>query len=243
MARQAWVNLRYTVPERRAVVCQGLRRVGFEIAEGLTRTPNDGDLLLSWNRIHEADEVARIFTARGLSVIVMENCSFGSNYFAGKNWYHVALNFHNVSGQFPVGGPERWDYLGVELLPWRTSGEVVVLGSRGIGPAQFRMPGGWISRQSGRVRPHPGRNANAIPLEQDLANCGRVITWGSAGAITALRLGIPVESHMPNWIGAQDNTGMGRLAMFRRLAHAQWTMHEIASGEPFARLLSWQGER
>jgi hypothetical protein len=54
--------------------------------------------------------------------------------------------------------------------------------------------------------------------------------------------GIPVESHQPNWIAACDNTEAGRLAMFRALAHAQHTHEEIASGEPFARLLSWQGE-
>ena len=53
--------------------------------------------------------------------------------------------------------------------------------------------------------------------------------------------GIPVESHMPNWIGAQDNTEAGRLAMFRRLAWAQWQLSEIATGEPFRRLLNWNG--
>ena len=49
--------------------------------------------------------------------------------------------------------------------------------------------------------------------------------------------GIRVESHMPNWIGEQDNTDEGRVAMFRRLAWAQWTLEEIESGEPFQRLI------
>jgi hypothetical protein len=51
--------------------------------------------------------------------------------------------------------------------------------------------------------------------------------------------GIRVESHMPNWIAEQDNTDAGRLACFRRLSWAQWTLNEIASGETFARLLDY----
>ena len=50
--------------------------------------------------------------------------------------------------------------------------------------------------------------------------------------------GIPALSEMPHWIGEQDNTEAGRLAMFRRLAWAQWTHEEIADGEAFARLLA-----
>jgi hypothetical protein len=65
-----------------------------------------------------------------------------------------------------------------------------------------------------------------------------VVTWGSGAAIKALQWGIPVVSEMPDWIGEQDNTDAGRLEMFRRLAWAQWTMEEIAHGEPFARLLA-----
>ncbi len=42
---------------------------------------------------------------------------------------------------------------------------------------------------------------------------------------------------MPHWIGEQDNTDAGRLAMFRRLAWAQFRMAEIESGEAFARML------
>ena len=66
---------------------------------------------------------------------------------------------------------------------------------------------------------------------------GKVVTWGSGAAIKALQMGIRVHSDMPHWIGEQDNTTEGRLAMFRRLAWAQWTLEEIASGLPFERLL------
>jgi hypothetical protein len=64
-----------------------------------------------------------------------------------------------------------------------------------------------------------------------------VITWGSGAAIKALLWGIQAVSEMPNWIGEQDNTPESRLEMFRRLALAQWELHEIESGEAFACLL------
>jgi hypothetical protein len=59
-----------------------------------------------------------------------------------------------------------------------------------------------------------------VPLEIDLANASKVVTWGSGAAVKALIWGIRVESHMSKWAGEQDNTDAGRMAMFRRLAWA-----------------------
>lgn len=239
--KKAYLNLRYTVPERQRVYTAGLQRLGYDVRMGLCRNPEAGDILCTWNRIQEADEVARVFTERGCPVLVTENASWG-NDFAGRRWYTIARDYHNESGRFPLGGTDRWDDLGVRLEPWRTSGETVVLPSRGIGPYVSRMPRGWALRQNGRVRPHPGRGVS-IPLEQDLAHAGKVVTWASGAAIKALMWGIPVESHFDRWIGQQDNTDEGRLAMFRNLAHAQFTLEEIESGEPFARMMEWQHEK
>lgn len=190
----------------------------------------------TWNRIGSAHRAAQQFEAAGLPVLVTENASWG-NTFAGSNWYSLARNWHNTAGCFVVGDATRWDSLGIELAPWRTAGETVVLPQRGIGPPEVAMPRDWARRQQARIRPHPGRGS-AIPLEQDLAKAGKVVTWGSGAAIKALMLGITVESHMPNWIGQQENTDESRLAMFRRLAWAQARWDEISSGEAFSRLLA-----
>lgn len=227
---RAFVNLRYTVPERRAAFECGLRRCGYDVVAGFPQGERPGDVLVLWNRIGHADDVARHF---GGPVLVAENAAWG-NDFAGKRWYAIAKDFHNTAGRFPIGSDDRWDSLGCVLAEWRTGGETVVLPQRGIGPREVAMPRGWTA--AGRVRRHPGTNPS-IPLEQDLARCGRVITWGSGAAIKALMWGIPVESHMPNWIGEQNNTDAGRLAMFRALAWCQWTLEEIAEGLPFRRLL------
>jgi hypothetical protein len=181
-----------------------------------------------------------VFESQGLPVLVTENAAWG-NDFAGDKWYTLARKRHNTAGMFPIGGSSRWDGLGIELPAWRTEGETVILAQRGIGSAPTAMPLRWaekIHRQAGgRIRSHPGTKP-AVSVEDDLAQCGRVITWGSGAAIKALLMGMPVTSYMPKWIGEQDNTDAGRLAMFRRLAWAQFRLSEFESGEAFARMLN-----
>lgn len=231
---RAYLNLRHPNDERSAVFRAGLQAAGFDVVTGMGR-PSPGDIFLTWNRFGYANNVADQFTNAGCSVVVVENASWG-NGFNGESWLHLALNYHNRADCFPVGPEDRWDSLGVRFPEWRQSGETVILMQRGIGPPGVAMPRGWGGGLKGRVRKHPGRRDD-IPLEADLAKAGKVITWGSGAAIKALMMGIPVESHMPNWIGGQDNTDAGRLAMFRRLAWAQWRMSEIERGEPFCHLL------
>lgn len=232
-AKRAWLNLRY---EKQPLFGEGLKRLGYEVLPGLTMSPRDGDALITWNRIHAGDAAARVFTERGLTVIVAENATWG-NEFCGERWYTLSRDYHNVASGFPIGGHERFDRLGVELEPWRTDGETVVLPSRGIGPVCHRQPHGWTAQQKGRVRVHPGQR-QCVPLRDDLANAAKVVTWGSGAAVKALMWGVKVESHMPGWIGAQDNTDAGRLRMFRALAWAQARLSEIGSGEAFGRLLT-----
>lgn len=86
-----------------------------------------------------------------------------------------------------------------------------------------------------------------MPLGADLKDCWAVVTWSSGAAIKAIAAGVPAFHALPNWIGAPaakpfgsdlENPFLGdRLPMFQRLAWAQWGLDEIASGEPFKRLL------
>lgn len=236
---RAWINLRYTVPERRAAFEAGLRSLGYEICEGFNFKPREGDIFVTWNRIGQGETCAQAFEKLGLPVIVTENATWG-NGFNGQRWYTIARGHHNTAGAFPAGDSIRWDSLNVTLGEWRTEGETVILPQRGIGSPPVKMPANWprkaLAKHGGRVRKHPGKN-KGTPLEDDLSSCGQVVTWGSGAAIKALMMGIPVISNMPDWIGEQDNTDEGRLAMFRRIAWAQWTLEEIAEGEPFRRLL------
>lgn len=236
--KRAWLNLRY---EKQPLFGEGLKRLGFEVISGITLSPQDGDVLVSWNRIHEGDRAARIFADHGLPVIVAENATWG-NDFNGERWYTLALDYHNVAGKFPFLGNERWDSLNVELEAFREEGETILLPSRGIGPHVHRMPSNWVQwmrsqHPHARVRAHPGQR-QAVELREDLRNCGRVVTWGSGAAVKALMWGCKVESYMPGWIGACDETEEDRLRCLREMAWGQARLSEIGSGEAFERLLT-----
>jgi hypothetical protein len=235
---RAWLNLRHVESERADIFTRGLEHLGYTVVRGVTTEPLPGDMLVTWNRIGPGETAACAFEARGLPVIVAENAIWG-NDFAGQQWLTLARNHHNTAGRFPVGTVKRWDDLHVKLEPWRTGGETVVLPQRGLGSPPTAMPRDWPGAVQGRVRPHPGMRA-AVPLRDDLANAGKVITWGSGAAVKALMWGIPVESYMPGWIAEQNNTTAGRLRMFQRIAWAQVTLAEIESGVAFKRLLKWK---
>lgn len=235
--KRARLNLRY---EKQPLFAEGLKRLGYSIDPGVTYSPRDGDVLVTWNRIHEGDKAARVFSDLGLPVIVAENATWG-NDFCGERWYTLALDFHNVAGKFPILGNERWDSLNVELAEIRQEGETIILPSRGIGPTVHRMPSNWPERMRAqyphaRIRPHPGQR-QAVELIADIRNCDRVVTWGSGAAVKALMWGCKVESHMPDWIGACEDTAEDRLRMLRELSWGQARLSEIASGEAFQRLL------
>lgn len=238
---KAWLNIRNNLPERTHALTTGLKRLGYRIVMGLTESPSDGDIMVTWNRIGPANEIANLFVSRGLTVLVIENASWG-NGFKGDKWLFLNRTLHNTAGLIPIGGNERWDNMNVELADWRTNpGETVILAQRGIGSPPVAMPRGWPQdakrRYGGRIRVHPGNKPHPIPLSVDLATCSTAVTWSSGSALTALMMGIPVFSEAPNWVGFQDNTTAGRLAMFRRLAWNQWRLSEFESGEPFKWML------
>jgi hypothetical protein len=237
--KRAFLNLRHAVPERWAAFSRGLERLGYTVVEGVTTKPGEHDILCSWNLVQEGRIAAQAFESRGRPVLVAENSSWG-NGFQGGHWYTLCRGRHNTVGTFPVGGPERWDALNVELAPWRPGGETVIVPSRGIGPPGVAMPFRWAERAlkayGGRIRPHPGTGP-CVPLQDDLARAGRVVTWGSGAAVLALMWGIPVVSEMPGWIAKCDPTDESRLTMFRKLAWSQFRISEIGSGYAFERLL------
>jgi hypothetical protein len=231
---------------RREVFNAGLSRAGYAVVGSLP-DPGPGDALLIWNRYGQHHAEATRFESAGATVLVAENGYLGKD-FAGGDWFALAKGHHNGAGQWPDGGPERWDSLGIEPAPWRTSGtDALVLPQRGIGEPGIAMPRSWPAGHYGRVRPHPGMGVSR-PLANDLDRAKYAVTWGSGAALKALLYGVPVFHAFPKWIGAQaalpiDQLGSepkrddaDRLAMFRRLAHAMWTLDEIATGEPFVRL-------
>lgn len=225
---------------RREAFDAGMQAIGY--------TPSDWmkcDVYLTWNRYGTRESQADAVEARGGRVLVAENATWGNSFgwrlegdclFGEGPWYSIWPEFHNRADKIKVGPPERWDSLRVQLEPFRPLGyEIVGLEQRGIGPRG--TPKNWIPPGCSRLRRHPG-TGKCIPLHKDLELTSEVRTWGSGAAVKALMWGINVKSYMPYWCGEQQNTDESRLAMFRRLAWAQWRLKEIAAGEPFRWLLA-----
>lgn len=247
--KRAWIGLRELPHYRRDAFAAGAKRMGYVPTFGTTLHPDHNDILVIWNRFGPAGIAADAFERAGLPVLVAENGYLG-NDFAGDRWYALSRNHHNGAGTWNHYGKARWDELGVELTPFRTNGdELVLLPQRGIGEAGVAMPrdwtGGAAQRSGGRVRLHPGTKT-ATDLARDLAHAWGVYTWGSGAAIKALLWGIPVYSDMPNWIAGDAAARYGeapnrcehsRLHMFRRLAWAMWRLGEIESGFAYDVLL------
>jgi len=241
------------------VMSTALTALGYSIIPTPEKRPKPGDVLVLWNR-HSRDEIfARTYEDRGAKVIIVENGFFGRD-FNGTEWFAMAQNQHNGAGTWPDLGVDRWAGLGIDLAPWRRSGDdIVLLATRHMGSNITREPPGWLAetkrqlkertKRVVRVRAHPGPQA-AVPkvsLADDLANAHAVVTWGSSAGLKALAMGVPCFSGFYKWIGAsctyplshdlEDPWSGDRLPMFRRVASAMWALEDIKSGAAFKALL------
>lgn len=244
---------------RRDAFEAGIRAAGFTLVPAVSKI-DPGDLFVCWNRMGSNHTTAKQFEAAGGHVLVAENGYMGKRWM-DKEWFAVSRGHHNGAGQWPLGPADRWDGWGAELKPFREGGtEVVLLPQRGIGEPGVAMPTNWtrdtldilskrVNRKELRVRQHPG-DKEGVPLSIDLRSARCVVTWASGAALKALALGIPVFYSFPDWIGGIGSRPLAewdkgplrddscRLATFRRLAWAMWTLEEIASGYCFQELLA-----
>lgn len=236
---------------RRGDFLAGLVAAGYHLQDAI-RSPGPGDVLVIWNRSSRNESEAQRFERAGAKVLVAENGYLGKMW-RGSKWFALAVGHHAGAGWWPDGGSGRWDDWKVELAEWRYGpGDRVVFAQRGIGEPGIASPGGWAERMAsavgGRVRQHPGPNMPPVSLADDLASAEACFTWNSSAALLALMMGVPVFYAHALWIGAQAglhvtewpavpkrNDG-DRLAMFRRLAWAQWTADEVRAGVPFVYL-------
>lgn len=258
MPRHAALLLRETVSYRADAFAAGFARHGFEVGRAPKPHPERGDVLLVWNYKPGEGRYHENYRKAGATVLVAENGYIGKGQDGGK-LFALAKTNHNGAGQWRCGGPERFAALGLELAPWRKKGSfLLVLPQRGIGGPGVAMPRDWLQRtltglkartdREIRIRRHPGASKED-PYEA-LAGCHAAVTWGSGAGIKALAAGFPVFSDFAQWIGFDASAWLagdledpclsdaGRLAMFERLAWAQWSLGEITSGEAVAWLMS-----
>ncbi len=248
---------------RRRAIEAGLRARGYTIKHGAGPLSGPDDVLVTWtvHRGHK-ENAARRFEAEGGRVVVCEEAYFRT--VNKERHFALALHDHNGAGQWPDGGPERWDGFRIPLRPWRRMGQhILVREQREIGSAAMASPPDWhfttaerlktltdrpvVIRWHPKSRREPAKALAQPPLAEALKDCWAVVTWASAIAGPALVAGVPVYVEAPHHV-AQDACNRGvenierpatpdRLPALRRLAWAQWSEAEIASGSAFRHLL------
>lgn len=233
----AEIRIRREPYYRLDAITQGMKRLGFEIVPRAVPAP--GNVLVLWNRKAGRDDAdATAMEKAGGKVLVIEN---GYLQKVDKTMYAVSLSEHHTGG--PVGDTDRFGPLGFEPRHQEATpfGFVLVCGQRGIGSPTMASPPQWAEKRvanllragvAARVRPHPGNFVPKVPLQDDLRGAARCSVWSSNAGVLALVLGYPVTSWAPHWICEGP-----REAALQRMAWSQWSVPELATGEPFARLL------
>lgn len=255
----AYCTIRTEPQYRRDAFCKGLRAAGYDVQpQHAIGEGKPGQVLVIWNRYGGLHETATRFERNGGTVLVAEN-GFMANDRFNRTRYAIARSGHNGQGVWHVGGVERFDALGLEIKPWRTTGtHILVTPSRSFGKPGHLMPGDWavktcaqlarLTARPVRVREHPGENRPKRTLADDLRDCWAMVTWYSSTGIDALLAGVPVFYAAPNWVAqrsgvpfkqVQDPVLLEHPPLLDRwpgltdVAWAQWHVDEIATGRPF----------
>lgn len=152
----------------------------------------------------------------------------------------------------------------------RKEGHILVCGQKDS-DAQHRInPDMWAQEAIAKLRgftdreivwrPHPrgkissGNGADRMsaggPLEEDLRGCHALVTFNSNAGREALVAGVPVFCDRSAAYAEIANTELAeiespvlrdRAAHFNRLAYAQWTLEELASGEALSFVIQFVG--
>lgn len=247
---RALIRIRPEPYYRRAAFESGLKRLGFMLVNvGVPSGPEDW--LIIWNRQNADEQMADNWERLGGTVIVAEN---GYLQRVDKSMYAISVHGHCGSGWFPVGDEDRFTPLGFPLKPWREPTDHslrLVCGQRGVGSREMKSPTGWAENLCTkfrklnvphRFRPHPGNFAPKTALVKDLADATVCVIWSSAAGVQALIEGVEVHHSAPHWICAGGNGEKARPEALQRMSHGQWRHKEIATGEPFARLIAHRKE-
>lgn len=231
-------------------VITGLKAMGCTVVQ--PHQSLDADFLVNWSPWNGSrrQAIQKHFADHRKPVIVMENGWLPLIH--GKRYYQAALNGWNGTGQFVACGAGRWESWEVGLKPWKRATDrpvVLVIGQRGH-PSDDRTAAlDWHLRlpildvPPERVIRRPRETTR--PLFQDMEAATEAHVWTSNAAAECIIHGVPVIQHGPNLMVSALATRPGqalyrgeRTREFRRLAWAQWSAEEIATGEPFRGLLA-----
>ncbi len=259
--------------ERFEVLKSGIRRKGYElVASGrhLSRLHEtlSGEFdfaICSGMRQHTARARA-LCQERGIPVMIIElgymnraNSNADSGGYFQLGWDQLCW--------VPLQAPsDRFDKLGLEVLPSRQGGSYILVASQVGGDAQHGMTAltldKWLANKAMELhrkvkkpivwRQHPAvaharprvsitykqQNPKIVKLGAALAEASHVVTYNSTLGVEALRLGVPIVcSSKAHYSDCANGDVETRKSYLSRLAYAQWLLPEIESGEAVEYLL------
>jgi hypothetical protein len=193
-------------------------------------------------------DVLADFTKRGIPVIVTD-----------LGYVDRASGPTDIEGHWQVGigglnwlpsidcPPDRFAKLGVKLAPPAKGGKVTIIAGQHVGDAAHPFKSAdeiaaWAEELAEKIdgdvvfRPHPrspdvrpNLPIDDLPLAESLARAKAVVAYTSNVGNDALLAGVqPIANGPAVWA---DVSLDDRAAYFAKLAYAQWTIDEIASGE------------
>lgn len=249
------------VPDQYPVraIRSGLRALGIDIS----KDPGASDLLVTWTpwRRSWRAKIVDQFVFANQPWLVVENGWLSP--IREERFYQIALRGWGGAGIWD-GQPDdlkplfsrrhRWEAWGLEIEPWtQRAAETgirvpLIIGQRGH-PWDERtaVPGWHESLDLGPETAQAIRRSRdcTTPLLEHLRKATECHVWTSNAASWALLHGVPVVQHGPQLLVSELCSRPGellrcpaRLEAFQRLATAQWTEEEIATGVPLKRVLA-----
>ena len=196
------------------------------------------------------------YTAAGIPALVIEWGYLKRADLGRDGYWQLGIGGLNWLPPMPCKA-DRWRALGLKLA--KPHDGVTIIAGQMIGDAAhpFNDAGSmtrWAletaAQEGGDVlfRPHPrsawvapaGMALDTLPLAESLARAGKVIAWSSNVGNDALLAGCEVRACGPAiWAGVSREN---RREYFHRLAYAQWTLQEMATGEPIDFVLRAYGD-
>ena len=254
----AYILLRTNPHYRHNSFINGFKHLGYNVHTVYKNQPiYESDVIVIWNRYSNYHKLACKFEQANAHVIIAENGFIGKDS-NGCQYYSIAKSRHNGHGTWYVGQDDRFNQLGIEIKPWRTDGDhILVCPQRGIGLPPVAMPNDWtknilnklkrITKRPIRLREHPGTlREKQRSLQSDLENCWAIVIWCSSAGVEGILSGIPVFYTAAHWImedAASNNLSLlnnpllvDRNLAIQRMSWAQWNISEIELGIPFQHL-------
>lgn len=191
-------------------------------------------------------ELMRDICALGYDYVFWDNAYFGG----GTQTDRLRITRRGYQKSWvDARPPDRAQRFGVELSPWRQSGNHIMVVPPGAAVrALFGLPEDWTSRMIERLGRLTDREIDVSekgdprPLDARLKGCHAVVTWSSNVAVLAAVAGVPVfcspdSAAYPvaadlaeiNQIHDKAKTP-DRQAWLNSLAYGQFTIEEIRSG-------------